>query len=277
MNKLIITIAFAMWQSLALGQAAFKVERTGKGDPILFLPGFTCPGSVWNETIDHLEGRQQVHVITYAGFGGVPAIKLPWYSTLKDQLIAYISEKHLKDVTLIGHSMGGTLALEIAAALPEKITKVISVDALPCMRDLMMPGVPADKIVYDNPYSKQLLAMNAEAFKANAGMFAEAMTNAQEKRPMLIQWMLDADRETYVYGYTDLLRTDARPGLPDIKAKTLVLAASFPDKATVTANIEKQYAGLPNKEIVIAENSRHFIMFDQADWFYSQVNHFLSK
>jgi pimeloyl-ACP methyl ester carboxylesterase len=140
-----------------------------------------------------------------------------------------------------------------------------------------MPGVPADKIVYDNPYSKQMLAMEPDAFKANANMFAEAMTNTQEKKATLVQWILDADRQTYVNGYTDLLRTDVRPDLTKIKAKSLVIAASFPDKAMVIANMEKQYANLQNKEIIVADNSRHFVMFDQPDWFYQQVNTFLKK
>ena len=54
-------------------------------------------------------------------------------------------------VHLIGHSMGGNLAAELAADLPERIGRVIIVDALPCMRCVMMPGVPAEAVSDDAP------------------------------------------------------------------------------------------------------------------------------
>jgi pimeloyl-ACP methyl ester carboxylesterase len=73
------------------------------------------------------------------------------------------------------------------------------------------------------------------------------------------------------------LKLDLRETLKNVKAPTLILGAPFPDKAVVTANFEKQYTNLPNKTIDIAENSRHFIMFDQPEWLYSKVNAFLNK
>lgn len=262
---------------LVQAQQAIKVEKTGKGEPTIFLPGFTCPGAVWDETIAQLKGKRQVFTVSYAGFNGIEPIGTPWYTVVREQLINYIKDADLKNVSIVGHSMGGTLALEVAAALPDKVTRIVAVDALPCLRELWMPGVSADQIAYDNPYSKQMLAMDAEAFKNNAAMIAGSMTNKEEKKPMLIDWMLAADRTTYVNGYTDLLKVDARPQLSQIKAKTLVIGASFPDKNAVMANMEKQYANLADTQIVIADNSLHFVMFDQPEWFYGQLNAFLAK
>jgi hypothetical protein len=42
-------------------------------------------------------------------------------------------------------------------------------------------------------------------------------------------------------------------------------------------NLEKQYAKLTNKTIEIAAGGKHFIMFDQPQWFYEKLNSFLSK
>ena len=119
--------------------------------------------------------------------------------------------------------------------------------------------------------------MQAEAFKQNAILMAKTMTSKNEKTYTLVKWITDADRETYVYGYTDLLKLDLRGILSRITAKSLILGAPFPDKNTVTANFEKQYANLTNKTIEIAPDSKHFIMFDQPEWFYEKVNTFLSK
>src|SRR5690606_34210455 len=113
------------------------------GNPVLFLPGFTTPGSVWQETIDNLDEEAESHVVSYAGFNGIEPIDTPWYSSLKAELIRYIEKEKLNNVSIIGHSMGGMLAVDIAASLPDRVDKLILVDAIPCMRELMMPGVSA--------------------------------------------------------------------------------------------------------------------------------------
>lgn len=256
---------------------AIRVVKSGKGSPVIFLPGFTTPGSVWNETVQHLKGRYEVHLVSYAGFNGIPPIEMPWYDGIKKELLQYIGDQHFKSVLIIGHSMGGTLAADIASEMPGVTMKLILVDALPCMRELMMPNVPASQITYDNPYNQRMMQLSDEAFIQNAKMMGQYMTMNTEKIDTLVKWSVQADRKTYVYGYTDLLKVDVRDALEKVTAKTLIIGASFPDKNLATTNFEKQYAKLKDKSIAIADNSKHFVMFDQPEWFYDQVNTFLAK
>ncbi len=257
--------------------SAITTEIVGQGKPVLFLPGFTTPGSIWNETVEHLTTKNEAHLISYAGFNGNPPIEMPWYDTIKKELIAYIKDKNLTKVTIIGHSMGGNLAIDLAAALPDTITRLIIVDAIPCMRELMMPGVPESQLQYDSPYNNQMLQMEDAQFKQTATMMAQNMTNNKDKIDVLINWIIEADRETYVYGYTDLLKLDLRKILNKVTAKTLILGASFPSVEIAKSNYEKQYATLSNKSIEIASGSKHFIMFDQPEWLYTKVNAFLAN
>ncbi len=256
---------------------AIEVTVKGNGIPVLFLPGFACAGSVWDETVNHLQPGFQTHQFTYAGFNNVTPIPMPWYPALKEALKKYITDQNLQQVYIVGHSMGGNLATDLAAEMPERVSKILLVEAIPCMRDLMMPGVSADMVAYDAPYNKQMLSMDSTAQKQYATMMAANMTNNKEGSKIIIQWMLLADRETFVYGYVDLLKLDLRDKLPQIKAEVLILGASFPDKEVVKANYEKQYAKLAKKEMVFANNSKHFIMYDEPSWFYEQTNTFLKK
>ncbi len=272
----IILILFGLFIQLAhFGQSAISVEKQGTGKPILFLPGFATPGSVWQETVYQLKEGYEAHIVTYAGFGSVAPIAMPWYSQLKEALVAYIRDNKMTDVYIIGHSMGGNLAVDIAAATPAICKKIILVDAIPCMRALMMPGVAAADLHYDSPYNQQLLSMDEAALDNYTKMMAANMTDDSTKVPLLMQWMKTADRKTFVYGYTDLLRLDLRPVLPQLKVPVLILGAPFPDKKIVLGNYTQQYSNLQQKEIVLAPGGRHFIMFDEPQWFYEKVNNFL--
>ncbi|WP_027395564.1 alpha/beta fold hydrolase [Aquimarina latercula] len=278
MKNVKITFAFFLLINLAFSQApAITIDLSGNGTPIIFLPGFTTPGSVWEETIIHLDGNYQNHVVSYAGFDGNTPIAMPWYDTIKKELITYVKENKLTDVIIIGHSMGGNLAIDIAASLPNSIKDLILVDSIPCMRELMMPGVSETQIQYDSPYNKQMLSMNEEQFTQTALMMAQNMTNKKEKVNTLLDWIQTADRETYVYGYTDLLKLDLRKVLDRITAKTLIVGAAFPTIETAKANYEKQYAQLSNKRIEMIPDSKHFIMFDQPELLYEKINEFLTN
>lgn len=270
---LVIILANISWAQ----SNAYQVKVMGKGSSIVFLPGFTCPGEVWDPTISNLEDEYETHQFTYAGFGGVPEIEFPWYATLVEEISTYIKEADLKNVVIIGHSMGGMLAIDIAAKLPNRIKKMVLVDALPNIREIMMPQVPVEQIVFDNPYNNQMLAASDSALGVTAGYMAMGMSNQTNRHQELIDYILNSDRKTYVYGYTELLRLDLKEKLKDLTTKTLILGADFPSREAVLPNFESQYANLKNKEIKIATNSKHFIMYDQSEWFHQEVNNFLAE
>ena len=119
--------------------------------------------------------------------------------------------------------------------------------------------------------------MKDEAFQQMSIMMATNMTSKQNYVDTLTRWIKEADRNTYVYGYTDLLKLDLRDILADVKAETLILGASFPSAEIARGTFEKQYANLKMKTIKMTTDSKHFIMLDQPEWFYEQVNAFLEK
>ncbi|CAM1372902.1 alpha/beta fold hydrolase [Tenacibaculum xiamenense] len=258
-------------------KSPIHVTIEGKGTPILYLPGFTVSGSVWKETNSQLKNKGKAFYFSYAGFNGNAPIKMPWYSNVKNAIIEYIRKNKLENIIIIGHSMGGNLAIDIAAAFPNKVNKIVLVDSLPCMREVMMPNVKAEYLFYESPYNKQMLEMDENQFKGMATMMANNMTNNKDKKEAISNWILEADRKTWVYGYTDLLKLDLRDSLKKIQCKTLVIGASFPSVDIAQKNFEKQYENLKNKSIVMASNSKHFVMFDQPEWFNQTLNNFLAN
>ncbi len=166
MKKTLLLISFTLLlQPMVEAQSAISVKTSGSGDPILYLPGFTTSGEIWNETAAQFQSHS-AHSVTYAGFGGITPVEMPWSDILKTDLTEYIKVNNLTNLTVIGHSMGGNLALDSAATFPDRIQKAVSVVALACMREVMMPGVPAAALAYESPYNDQLLAMDTTAQSA---------------------------------------------------------------------------------------------------------------
>lgn len=275
------TFSFGLTRGTSLPESLepkpFAVEIIGQGKPVLYFPGFTAPGFMWKEAVENLDLERKSYLFSYAGFNGNEPIEMPWYSSIKNSVIEYIKDNNLSDIIIIGHSMGGNLAVEIASELPNRVSKIIIVDALPCMLDVMMPGVPAESLSYDSPYNNQMLEMDEQQFRSMATLMASNMTFNEDKNEILISWILEADRKTWVYGYTDLLKLDLRNILGKVRCETLILGASFPDATMAKGNFEKQYANLSHKTIVMASNSKHFLMFDQPGWFYETVKRFLGN
>jgi pimeloyl-ACP methyl ester carboxylesterase len=252
-------------------QTAFTVEVTGQGEPVLLLPGFTCTAAVWQQTIAAIAATHQCHAFTFAGFGDVPPIDTPWLTTIKTQLIDYIKQKKLNQVTIIGHSLGGTLGMWLVTTEPALFKKLIAVDALPCTGALMMPNFNPSQIVYDNPFSRQQLAMDSVRFHQMARQMVAGMCLNQSKHAQLIDWIIKADRKTYVYGYVDLLKLDLREDLAKVTIPVVILAATHPDRARIETTWNQQLAKLKNKRIHYAEQAAHFIMYDQPDWFIAKI------
>jgi pimeloyl-ACP methyl ester carboxylesterase len=255
---------------------AFEVKVTGEGEPILLFPGFTCTGEVWNATVNELSKNYECHVFTFAGFGDVPAIEKPWLPKVKEGILEYVSQNKLENPVLLGHSLGGALALWMAAD-GNSFKELIIVDALPSTGALMMPDFKSEYMVYDSPYNKQLLVMSDSDFEAIAKQMANSMTKEKSNQEIIINWMIQADRETYVYGYTDLLKLDLREDLAKINSPVTVLAATEPYGLEMAkSTYDLQYKALKEYTIEFANGSSHFIMYDQPQWFIENLKNALN-
>lgn len=273
MKKLMICLSVLLLNfSLQLySQESFQVEIKGNGQPILVFPGFTCTPKVFGEIINTLSENYEVHAFTFAGFGGVSPIDFPWLPKIKEDIQNYVKTNDLQDAALLGHSMGGTLGLWLATD-SNQFAQLIIIDALPAMGALMIPNYDSEAITYDTPYNQQILNMDSEDFEKMAGQMASKMTNNKEKQTQITRWMVESDRKTYVYGYTDLLKLDLRSELNKINIPVTIFAATQPyGKKAVASTYGKQYKNLKNHTLIFAEGAGHFVMYDKPQWLLEQI------
>ena len=275
---LFLAVFFSMTIQAQTKNQPIHVKVTGKGNPVMLIPGFSVPGESWEALANQLMKDYECHIVTLAGFGGKEAIEFPWLPKVNDALENYIRENQLTELTVIGHSLGGTIATWLASRENSIIKEIILVDALPATGALMMPNFNPENLVYDNPYSQQQLAMNETEFEQMAAGMAQWMSLNPEAQKRIKDWMILADRKTYVYGYTDYLKLDLREDLKNISIPVTIIAADKPfGKEMVTQTYQSQYANLAKYDLRIADNSAHFVMLDQPTWFIDQVQEILTS
>src|SRR5271156_6811385 len=93
---------------------SFHVEITGKGKPMILIPGLASSGATWDSTVARYKDRYECHVLTLAGFAGEPRIDPPFLETVRKDLAASIRDKKRDKPVIVGHSLGGFMALWLA-------------------------------------------------------------------------------------------------------------------------------------------------------------------
>lgn len=275
---LVLAILFSMSTQAQETNQSIHVKIIGKGKPVLLIPGFTVPGESWDTIVNQLKDNYECHVVTLAGFGGKKAIDFPWLSQVNDGLEEYIKQNQLTNLTVIGHSLGGTIAVWLASRENNEISKIVLVDALPAAGAIMFPNFNPEDLAYDSPFNNQQLSMSESDFEQMAQSMAQGMSLNPETQKRIKDWIIWADRKTYVYGYTDYLKLDLREDLKNISIPTTIIAADKPfGKEMVTQTYKSQYANLEKYDLIIADNSAHFVMFDKPEWFMEQIQNILAS
>lgn len=279
MNRSSIALALSLFllglvaPALA-GTRSFHVEVVGSGPPVILIPGLACNGEVWAGTVTRYRSKHQMHILTLAGFGGQPAASRPSLKAVRDELLLYIREHHLGKPILVGHSLGGFLALWLASSVPDQVGGVIVVDALPFLPAAQDPTATADSV---RPRAQalhdQTMQLTPEAFSAQSRAVLGTMITDPKEIETVARYSSRSDQKTVATAMFEMMTTDLRSTLAAVHVPTLGLAAAAPWGADSVRTIYKaQYAGLTTLRLVLAERARHFIMLDDPSFFYAQLD-----
>jgi N-formylmaleamate deformylase len=272
LSLLIASLLLTAAHVRAAEPTAFQVQVTGQGDPVIFIPGFTCPGSVWDATVDKIKSYHQCHVITIAGFAGIPSSGVePILAGVRDQLIAYIHDKQLDHPAIVGHSLGGFLGLWVGEKEPAIARKIIVVDAPPFLGVYFKPDATVETI---KPIAEKFKAGmqndTQEEFRTQNTAFLQKMISSREQANRLGEETGKSDPKVAGEAYYELLTSDLRPELNKIESPVVVIGALAGKPATITneqaiAFIKAQYSGAKRVDFSFFENSHHFVFFDEPD------------
>ncbi|MHC4741397.1 MAG: alpha/beta fold hydrolase [Planctomycetota bacterium] len=104
----------------------------GKGDiALVFIHGWACDRSFWREQLDDFAGDYRIVSLDLAGHGRSKGNRTLWSIASLARDVQAVDEKaNLNKVVLVGHSLGGPVALEAARLMPDRVVAVVGADTL---------------------------------------------------------------------------------------------------------------------------------------------------
>jgi len=253
---------------------ALHVEQvSNKGPALILIPGLACGPWVWDQTTAALRERYSLYLLTLPGFDGRAAQPAATFDTLQRDLLTLIESKKIAKPVLVGHSLGGTLALAFATKHSDKISGVVAVDGLPVFpgtemmtdrgplaanaRQQIAGQTPAQFADYQRTYMKQVGSVD----EAIASAIAEKSSRS--------------DPGATAEFAAQVLLLDLRAALPGIKVPVVEIspfhAPDFArinvDEAGKTGYYRALLGGIERLDVVSISPARHFVMLDQPEKF----------
>ena len=263
-----------------------RVDGPEGAPDLILIPGLSSSPEVWQGTVDHLAGRYRVHRIYVQGFAGAPAegnATGPVAAPVAEEIARYIREQGLQKPAVVGHSMGGTMAMMLAARHPDMVGKLMVIDMIPFMGAMFgPPGTTAESVkpVADQVYAAQSTAPRDQYLtQAKAAVTGMIRTEAARTGPLTD--VETSDQQVSAAAFRELIVTDLRPELGEITAPTEVLYVKFNDPrmtdAITDAIYQMSFSTLPSARLKRIDDSAHFIMLDQPAAFYADLDAFLAR
>ncbi len=103
----------------------------GSGQPIIILHGLFGMGDNWRNIAKKLEDHFQSIVVDMRNHGRSPHDPVMDFMTMADDVLELMTGLHIEKASIMGHSMGGKVAMQFALLHPEMVDKLIMVDIAP--------------------------------------------------------------------------------------------------------------------------------------------------
>lgn len=249
---------------------------SGKGSPIIILHGFLGMSDNW-KTIskDFSEAGFEVHLVDQRNHGRSPHSEEFDYLSMAKDVKEYIDEHNLKEVILLGHSMGGKTAMTTACLFPHVVYKLVVVDIAP---------------KYYPPHHQRILEGLQAVDRAD-------LSSRGEAEDLLAQYVHEADVRLFLLKNLywrskgklalrmnlDVLVAkienigEALPNNYVYKGPTLFIKGERSDYILPQEDEREIHRHFPSSEIKSIQNSGHWVHAENKDDFFTTVLDFLQE
>ncbi|HAU5565212.1 TPA: pimeloyl-[acyl-carrier protein] methyl ester esterase [Serratia fonticola] len=247
-------------------------QTTGTGDrDLVLLHGWGLNAEVWQNIVPRLSPHFRLHLVDLPGFGRSQGFGALTLVDMAQQLVPQLPER----AVLLGWSLGGLVASQIALTQPERVTALISVASSPCFTAHEdWPGIKPETLESFQQQLSNDFQRTVERFLALQTMGTE---NARQDARQLKEVVLSQPMPSVAVleGGLEILReVDLRAQLPQLTMPFMRLYGSL--DGLVPRRIAKQLnEALPCSPAVVMEKAAHAPFISHPDTFCQHIIYFI--
>jgi pyruvate dehydrogenase E2 component (dihydrolipoamide acetyltransferase) len=264
------------WLALDTGTRIYTMSAGSPGDPaVVFVHGIGGSSASWQAVIEPFAGSHHVVALDLPGHGqsDVPDPADTDYSVagLAGTVAEVVAQLGLERVTLVGHSLGGAVAIAAALAAPDRVERLVLVDSTGLGDDISPELVELLEAPPSEPGSRALLELffHDQRLVLDAGV---AEHHAALSRP----GAHDAVRAIGSQAFTGTRQRAAPEPLEQITQPVLVIWGER-DRVVPAAHADHARAAIADVEVAIIPDAGHAPQVEKPAAFAAILTRFLAR
>ena len=254
---------------------ALYYESIGHGIPLLFIHGLGASTRDWQQQVKHFSSRYQVLTIDLRGHGQSTKHQGPYtIAQFARDIVALIKRLDISSAHVVGHSLGGMVAFELAVTEPELIRSLVIVNSGP---EIPMNTLSLRLRVYLIMYLRHAIVqiMGIRYLGRYLGKKLFPRPDQKNLRESFIERWAENDKWAYLHSLDAVLGWSVSSVLGTISCPTLIIASEY-DYTPLA--FKKAYVDrITSADLVVIPDSRHFVPLDQPERFNHALMSFLNK
>lgn len=257
--------------TVTLGGLKVFYEMRGQGEPVLFIHGLGSSTEDWDPQVDALQRSYRVITYDVRGHGQTEKPAGPYsVKQFAEDAARLIEHLRLAPVHVIGLSMGGMIAFQLAVDRPDLLRSLVIVNSGPAMilrtwKEKL--GIMQRRLIV------RLMGMRKMGEVLSTRLLP-APEHEAERKIFVERWARN-DPRAYLSALNALVGWSVQPKLPGITIPTLVVTA---DKDYTPVALKQAYTALmPKARLAVIADSYHMMPVEKPEAFHAELLPFLAS
>jgi pimeloyl-ACP methyl ester carboxylesterase len=257
--------------TLPIGDVDLYYETAGQGPPILFVPGLGSSSRDWELQVACFSKHYQVVTFDVRGHGRSDKPPGPYSIPLfAADTAALIKALHIAPAHVVGLSLGGMIAFQLAVTTPELVRSLVIVNSGP---EFLLQGLKARL-----GGLQRLLIVRLLGMRKMGEVLSKRLLPKPEHAPLreiFVERWAENDKRAYLDAMRAVLGWSVSDRLGTIRCPTLVIAAD--EDYTPVSFKEAYVAQIPQAELVVIADARHATPVERPEAFNDALLAFLRR
>ena len=243
-----------------------NVDFTQK-ETLVFLHYFGGSAQSWTWIIAILQQEYNCIALNLPGFGGEPALSEPSIANFTSFILQKLDDLNIESYVLIGHSMSGKIAVDVATNDPNFSVRHLI---------LVAPSPPTVEHIGEKELQRMLIHPNQkEAETTLKGITLKPLTD--EQRELVIQNNLETDPKTWDWWLLEGVRHSIAEDSAHLFLPITVLASEDDPAISFESILKETMPNLPDAKLITTKGVGHLSPMEAPEWLAVQIKTALAK